>query len=521
MSEKAPPTTPAPPEQPGPRRSAKAARGVRAVGRGVSTSARVTGRGAAATARLVGRGTRGGTHRFRTFAASGGAGESGLARLTEMHVVQVAGDAALTVALAGTVFAMPTGQARGQVGLFLLTTMAPFALLAPLIGPVLDRFRHGRRWAIGTTLAVRAFLAWVLAGQVTSGSEWLFPTALGCLMASKAYAVARAAAVPRLIPSGFSLVSANSRLSIASLVGMALGGAVAGPLSRIGPQWSLRAAFVIYVAATVLAIRLPAQVDSEAQERPEPELAVPDSFEDSEGGPPGAAHTQPLPTRTAPLSVTTGPPADAVVAGTGLTGRLRALLAVLPSSVRFALAACAGARILSGFLTLFLAFLMRVHPLPGWKGPVVLGIAVAAAGVGNATGSLVGNRLRGPSPERVAAILPLLGIAATAAAASFWSIWTAIAVGVVTGLFGQLGKLCLDALIQRDVPERVRARVFSVTETVLQMAWVIGGGVGILVPMRADVGFGVVAALLTLTLAAALRLRWSGRTQPLRQPATS
>jgi len=504
VSEQAPPTTPAPvPEESGAPRSARAARGIRAVGRGVSTSAKVTGRGAAATARLLGRGTRGGTNRFRTFAASGGADESGLARLTEMHVVQVAGDAALTVALAGTVFAMPTGQARGQVALFLLTTMAPFALLAPLIGPVLDRFRHGRRWAIGTTLALRAFLAWVLAGLVAGHSEWLFPTALGSLMASKAYAVARAAAVPRLMPAGFSLVSANSRLSIAGLVGMALGGAVAGPLARIGPQWSLRAAFVIYVAATVLAIRLPARVDSEPLDAP--------------SAPPGVSPSADV---TQPISSPGSDTGSAIGSATGpVTGRrLRSLAAVLPTSVRFALSACTGARVLSGFLTLFLAFLMRVHPLPGWRGPVVLGIAVASAGLGNAAGSLVGNRLRGPRPERVAAVLPLLAIASTVAAAMFWSIWTVILVGVVTGLFGQLGKLCLDALIQRDVPERVRARVFSVTETVLQLAWVIGGGVGIAVPMRADVGFGLVAALLTITLAVALRLRWTGRSRPTREP---
>ncbi len=505
VSEHAPPATPAPPPQPPSgasasdrsARTARVSRSARAVGRGVSSSARVTGRGAAATARLLGRGTRGGTTKFRTFAASGGADESGLARLTELHAVQVAGDAALTVALAGTVFAMPTGQARGQVALFLLTTMAPFALLAPLIGPVLDRFRHGRRWAIGTTLAVRAFLAWVLAGLVVSGSEWLFPTALGALVASKAYAVARAAAVPRLIPRGFSLVSANSRLSIAGLVGMALGGAVAGPLARVGPQWSLRAAFLIYVAATVLAIRLPARVDSEALQQDTP---------DHPAGPPGDP---------------AGPPGAR--ARPGLVARLRSLPATLPTAVRFALAACAGARILSGFLTLFLAFLMRIHPLPGWSGTLVLGIAVVAAGAGNAAGSLVGNRLKGPRPERVAAVLPLLAILGALGASMFWSIWTVILVGIVTGLFGQLGKLCLDALIQRDVPERVRARVFSVTETVLQVAWVFGGAVGIGVPLRADLGFGIVAALLTLTLVIALRLRWSG-SHPARRdarPATS
>ena len=128
----------------------------------------------------LGRGSRAGARRARRYTTSAGAGESGLARLVELHSVHSAhGDAALAVSLAGTIFAVPTDQARGQVALFLVLTMAPFALLAPFIGPLLDRFRHGRRWAIGTTLALRAFLCWVLAGAVANDSPWLFPAALG------------------------------------------------------------------------------------------------------------------------------------------------------------------------------------------------------------------------------------------------------------------------------------------------------------------------------------------------------
>jgi MFS family permease len=103
----------------------------------------------------------------------------------------------LAISLAGTLFfKVPADQARGQVSLFLGLTMLPFAIVAPLIGPFLDRFSHGRRWAIGATMAIRAFLAWVLAGAVVHQSAMLFPAALGCLVASKAYNVTRAAAPP-------------------------------------------------------------------------------------------------------------------------------------------------------------------------------------------------------------------------------------------------------------------------------------------------------------------------------------
>ncbi|CAM5299936.1 hypothetical protein STANM309S_04301 [Streptomyces tanashiensis] len=55
-----------------------------------------------------------------------------------------AGDVMITVALASTVFfSVPTDEARGRVALYLAVTMAPFTLLAPVIGPLLDRIPHG------------------------------------------------------------------------------------------------------------------------------------------------------------------------------------------------------------------------------------------------------------------------------------------------------------------------------------------------------------------------------------------
>ena len=49
-----------------------------------------------------------------------GAGESGLSRLIQMHVFNTAGDAAVAISLAGSLFfQVPSGEARGQVALFL------------------------------------------------------------------------------------------------------------------------------------------------------------------------------------------------------------------------------------------------------------------------------------------------------------------------------------------------------------------------------------------------------------------
>ena len=212
----------------GPVRSGGSARSGGAVRRGSAALARGARRGALASVRVAGRGSRATARQFRAFTSADGADVSGLARLAELHAVNVAADVALTVSLAGTVFALPTDEARGKVALFLVLTMAPFVLLAPLIGPLLDRFSHGRRWAIGTTLALRAFLSWVLVTAIVDDTAWLFPVALGALVASKTYAVTRAAAAPRLLPPSITLVKANSRLTLAGLIGMTVGGALAG-----------------------------------------------------------------------------------------------------------------------------------------------------------------------------------------------------------------------------------------------------------------------------------------------------
>ena len=180
-----------------------------------------------------------------------------------MHVFNTAGDAAVAISLAGSLFfQVPSGEARDQVALFLGLTMLPFVIVAPLIGPFLDRFAHGRRWAIGATMAFRAFLCWVLASSVSSDSAWVFAAALGVLVSSKAYGVTRAAAVPRLLPRGFTLVKANGRVSLSGIVGAAISAPIAALASLAGPEWSLRYAFVLFVIATICAIRLPDAVDS-------------------------------------------------------------------------------------------------------------------------------------------------------------------------------------------------------------------------------------------------------------------
>src|SRR5690606_2470704 len=170
--------------------------------------------------------------------------------LFDLHALSIAGDTLVAVGLAGTIFFnVPLGQARSNVALYLLVTMVPFALLAPLIGPVLDHFRHGRRYALATTMLGRAMLAWLIADYL--GQFGLYPAAFGVLVLSRAYGVARAATVPRLLPDRLGLSQVNARGSVYGT----LAGLVVLPLGLaafwFGPQWPLRVAAVIFLAGMV------------------------------------------------------------------------------------------------------------------------------------------------------------------------------------------------------------------------------------------------------------------------------
>ena len=84
------------------------------------------------------------------------AGGAGFRQLAMAHATAVAGDTAVTLALAGTLFfSVPSSEARGNVALYLLLTVAPFAVIGPLLGRLLDHNRGSMRLALVSSASVR------------------------------------------------------------------------------------------------------------------------------------------------------------------------------------------------------------------------------------------------------------------------------------------------------------------------------------------------------------------------------
>jgi len=195
---------------------------------GFASGLRSTGRAGASTARGTGR-------VIRRLTQASGAGRTGLDRVIELTAAGAAADAFVAVALAGTLFfSTSVDQARGRIALTLLITMAPFAVLAPFIGPMLDRVRDGRRYIMIGTLLARGLLCWGMAGAVQhSDTVTLLPAAFGVLVLQKAYGVTRSSVTPRVLPAKITLVSANARISLAALIASTVGVGVAGGISYL------------------------------------------------------------------------------------------------------------------------------------------------------------------------------------------------------------------------------------------------------------------------------------------------
>src|SRR6478609_6846513 len=461
---------------------------------------------------------------------------TGLSTLIELTAAGGAADAFVAVSLAGTIFfSTSVDQARGRVVLFLLVTMAPFAVLAPFIGPALDRMQQGRRYLLAGTLLARGLLCWGMLAAINNPVT-LLPAAFGILVLQKSYGVVRASVTPRLLPAEITLVTANARSQLITLTASILGGALAaGIQATAGSAWVLRAGTVIYLAAMILALRLPEQVDvpipapaqapAAAAAAPPPGAAPtrPDYYPNENGRrasrpAPGGWDGQPgRDGRTRPYEPAALPPGSAPTeagpAGTGRAdangeakagraagGRWRSLANVGPV-VGEAMRANAVLRAFSGYMVFFLAFFLRSEHF-GVSHNLALGALVAAAAAGGLAAMAIGSLIRSRAPAFILFAMLTLAPVVTATCAYFFSLTSVIAVAFTAALAAGLAKLALDSTVQREIGEEIRSSAFAVSETLNQVANVAGSLAGVLVSIldNGEAGLTIAAAFLTLAL---------------------
>jgi MFS family permease len=394
---------------------------------------------------------------FRRATRADGADKSGLTALTYATMLNYASDAAMAVALANVLFFSPTStdSSKGKILLYLLITVAPFALIAPVIGPMLDRIQRGRRLAMCVSSVGQALMCLLMA---TNFDTWLlYPGALGKMVLSKSFTVLKAAVTPRVVPPDITLAKTNARLTVFGLAaGVVAGGIAALCANLFGSPGALAFTVLICLAGAVQALRIPSWVEV------------------TEGEVPASLSAHPDKPRRQPM------------------GR----------NIVVALAGNATIRVLTGFLMMFAAFAVRAqHEGAAFTQLMLLGLIAGAAGIGSFAGNAVGARITVGHPETVVIGCVVAALTSTLIATVAPGIGTAAMVALVGATASALAKNSLDAVIQDDLPDESRASAFGRSETALQLTWVVGGAVGLLLPPTWWIGFLVVSLLLGIGLA--------------------
>ena len=460
-------------------RADKARQASRKVFAASQTAARASATAASGTARASASAASGAGRVFHRMTGASGASRTGLANLIELTAAGNVGDAFVIVALAGTLFFNTSlDQARSQVILYLLVTMAPFIVLAPFVGPMLDRVQQGRRFILAGTLLARGLLCWGMSAALHDPLT-LFPAAFGVLILQKAYGVTRSAVTPRLLPAELTLVSANARSSLIALIASTLGVALAGGIEFLGgAAWVLRIGALVYIAGTVLGLRLPESVDA-----PDPPGAPAQPGYTGEPGRPG----EPAP--TLPLR------------GRQRSGGLQTLRSVGPV-IGEAMRGNATLRAFSGFMLFFLAFLLREYHFNGLSHNFALAALGAAVAAGGFIGTAIGSRLRSRRPHLIMFGMLAVATVVTAMCAWFFGLWAALIVAFVAATAQALVKLALDSTVQHETGEEIRSSTFAVSETLNQLSWVVGGLAGVALSLTSSgvAGLSVAATGLAVAL---------------------
>ena len=392
---------------------------------------------------------------------------SAVGRLSLVQVAMLAGDTLVTISLAGSLFfSLSPDAAESKVFYYLLFTLAPFAIVSPLLGPLIDRSRSARRAMVVISAVGRAVLCPFMALNVHS--LLLFPLAFGVLVLSKLYLVTRGALVPEVAASTTPGASGEQSSYATLNARLTLLGTVAG--------------FVISVPGVIIlkTIGAPGVCSStrwSSSAPPSPAPDCPRSPRGARGGPRvrrgRAARGRPGPTSGTPTwSGSSRWPTPRCCSGLSAMSIIRGL---------------------QGFQIFLLAFgLRRLH-----VGLYVYGLALSASGVGAIVGLALVGRLREP-PDRaaVAAGRPVAHRRSARPASPIWgALFAQVLLAFIVGLAGAVAQPSFDAMTQRYIPPAAQGRAFARFATRQQLVWVLGSLIPVVIHFNLPQGDAVMAAL--------------------------
>ncbi len=357
--------------------------------------------------------------------------------LTLTHALDDVADGFLNIALLGSLFFSVSLEAsRDRILLYLVLTVAPLAVVAPLVAPLLERTRAGFRATMVTTELLRAFAALALFSSLKSPA--FYPLVFVVLLSRKVYALARTAILPNLVPEADRLADASGYLSRAGTVAGGLGTLIGGAVLGLGNAHLVPLMAVpVFIVAAFTAHRIP----------------------------------------TASLSAQPGS---------------RYVPVEVPAEVRRAGLAVCGIRASNGALAYLLAFAIKRGGVNTW----VFVVALAATGIGSFIGTLIAGSLhRRLVPHQVVALVLLVPGVVTAVSVLSAGNFGIVVVAFSIGLASSVATRTMDAMYGQ-VPDVARGRAISANELRFQLSNVTGAVLAVMLTPSPRAGIFVVAIVL-------------------------
>ncbi|QUQ70020.1 transporter major facilitator family protein [Kutzneria sp. CA-103260] len=382
-------------------------------------------------------------------------GDPGFRRLLFCRLASQWADGLFQAGLAGAVLFNPERQAdplaiAGGFAVILI----PYSVVGPFAGALLDRWDRRRLLIVANFVRVALVLLTAVADGFGLSNGPLYAAALLVMGASRFIGAGLSAALPHVVESR-DLVTGNSMVATLASAAAAIGGATAFGLRDVlgsGNVGSAQVTSVAIVGALVSAL-FAAQFAAG--------VLGPDEVDE--------------------------PHAAFVAVAKGMVDGGRAALRV--PSVAAGFIALTAHRIAYGASLLVIVLLMKytLHSdgvFRAGAGGLTEAVAAGAAGLvlsGVVTPGLV-RRLGRPLAVSGALVVAAVGLVALGLP---MTVPTLLGAAFVVSFCGQTVKLNVDAAIQRDVPDQSRGRVFSVSDTVFNVAMVLGVTVvATIVPMN-------------------------------------
>jgi len=381
---------------------------------------------------------------------------AGFRKLAATRLISQLGDGMFQAGLASLLFFDPTKQATaGSIALGFFLLLAPFTLVGPFVGPLIDRWQRQRIILVGNLVRV-ALAALLGILMVTDGPAGiLYVAAVLTLSINRFLLAAMAAAIPRVVADE-DLLAANAILPTLGTIAAALGAGIGVVVAFVAPNAGDNQSALAALLASGAVFALSSWTATALGRR---ELGPVEPLDSSK-------------VREQMADLLRGLRDGARYLGRRLT----------PAQAILVMAA---QRLLYGLM--FVASILISRELlsgadDAQGGLGAFGLVLGFAAVGFGLAAIVTPALGHLVPRHSWVVWCLLvGAAGQALLAASHSRWALLSAAVIVSFAVQGGKIAVDTIVQRDTEDAVRGRAFSLYDVAYNVAFVSSAGIAAIV----------------------------------------